>query len=702
MDGVVHAHRLALLPAARTHLPGLRAAALPDVSGTLDADLAGEVRGSALAAASGDVHVRRAGFAGLPIGDADAHVGGNADGVALTGVAVHGPLGELRGEGSYATGSRLFAMRGQLRSSFDRLAPLLRGARAHGAIDAQVNVVASGGRTVLQIADARFRDARIQGVPLSRAAGTVALHGNAVDVSAARLDAAGGSVVAGGSFGNGGSVRVSASRIDASALRGAGVPLRAGQLAAIAVVGGTPRDPRAQAGAALSGARYDGAPLAGTATGSYAGGRLALDRADVAYDGAVANASGTVTNLAGGTRARVDVAAHVRGADVATFAHRFGVRLPYPDAAVDADLRVRGAAGAPAVAGDARIAAGSINGLAFHDVDLPLSGDLAAVGVRGGRATVGSTTLRFDGSASRAGARGSLRSDRADLSDFNDYFDSADTLAGRGRLAVSFAAGRTSLATSGDVALADARYRRLPIGDVAARWSSHGRTIAGTANVGGPHGRLFARGSATVPARDPVAQIASSALDARATVAGLDLTTWLPAAGIVAPVTGRVDGDVRVRGVAPQLALAGTASLHDGTVGRVPISRLDLAASGERGRVRAHRRAARSAQPRRRGQRHVRPARERSGPARAARHLTRRRGIRQPRDRHGARRAGALDTTLTVSGTRNAPVVRDVADLDRPRYERVSARHAHADVAFANGRLACATPRSILPPAASR
>jgi autotransporter translocation and assembly factor TamB len=686
VDGIVSAHHLVLLPAGRTHLPGLNAAALPAVAGTLDADLAGELHGATLADASGFVRARNLRAAGFAIGDADAQLGGNAAGIALTGVRVHGPLGDLRGgEGAYATGTALFAMRGRIVSSFDRLAPLLRGVRAHGGIDAPVRVVASNGNTVLQIADARFADARIQGVPLRGAAATVALRGKAIDVSAARLDAAGGSVVAGGSFGNGGSVRVSASGINASALRGAGVPLGAGRLAAVATVSGTQRDPRARAGVALSDARYGGAPLAATASGAYADGRLSVDRANVAYDGAVADASGTVSNLT--TRPSMDVAAHVRGADVASFAHRFNVPLRYPDAAVDADVRVRGALAAPSVAGSARIAAGSINGLNFRDVVVPLSGDLAAVDVRGGRATVGSTIVRFDALASRAGARGSLRSDRVDLADFNDYFDAADTLAGRGRLAVSFATGRSTLLTAGDVALADARYRRLPIGDVAARWSSHGRTIAGTANVGGPHGRLVAQGSATVPARDPLARIRSSAIDARATLAGLDLTTWLPAAGIIAPVTGRVDGALRVRGVAPQLALAGNASLHDGNLGRIPITRLDVAASGDRGRATvtsAHLEALnlvangsgtfglRANDP-------IQLALRASSPDIGA-FATRATGKTFDA-------SGALDTTLTIAGTRRAPIVRDVADLDHPRYERTTARHAHTDVAYSDGRL---------------
>src|SRR6202011_2903597 len=104
------------------------------------------------------------------------------------------------------------------------------------------------------IADARFAGARVQGVALQHAEATVAMRGGAIDVHAARIDAAGGSAVGAGSFGNGGSVRLSASGIDASAFRGAGIPVSGGRLAAVGVVSGTPRDPRAQAGVALAGA----------------------------------------------------------------------------------------------------------------------------------------------------------------------------------------------------------------------------------------------------------------------------------------------------------------------------------------------------------------------------------------------------------------------------------------------------------------
>ncbi|MEA2665036.1 MAG: translocation and assembly module TamB [Candidatus Eremiobacteraeota bacterium] len=687
IDGIVSAHRLSLLPAARAALPGVPGAALPPVSGTLDADVVGEVRGSQLADAAGSVHLRHAGAAGYAIGDADASLSGDGRNLAVRDLSVRGPLAQVSANGAYANG--LFALQGRVRSSFERLAPLLRGTPAHGGIDAPVSILADGKNTTLQIADARFSDARIHGVPVRGASATIALRGKAIDVRAARLDAAGGHVVAGGSFGNGGTVRVSAGGIDTGALRGAGMPVAAGRLAAVATVGGTQANPRAQAGISLTGGRYNGAPLDATASGSYGAGHARIDDARVAYGGMTGTASGDVTGLTSKTP-RLDVAAQVRGADAAALARQLHLPLRYPDAGIDADVRVSGAASDPALAGSARIAAGSLNGLAFHDVVVPLSGNARSVDVRGGRATVGSTTLRFDGSGSPRGVRGALRSDRADLADFNDYFDAGDTLGGHGRLALAFGFDRASLSTAGDVALADARYRRLPIGDVAARWSSRGRTIAGNATVGGPHGKLSARGSALVPARDPLAHLAASSLDADASLSALDLTTWLPALGVVAPVTGRVDGTAHVHGVAPDLAVGGSAALRDGTVGRVPVRSLTVAATAQRNGVRI-------SSARLEALNLVATASGSAGlhandPIALALHAV------SPDIVAFANRAtgrtidasAALDTTLTVTGTRRAPALRDVLDLDAPRYATTRAKHAHLDVAFAGDRLTVA------------
>src|SRR5581483_8119446 len=335
------------------------------------------------------------------------------------------------------------------------------------------------------------------------------------------------------------------------------------------------------------------------------------------------------------------------------------VPLRYPDAGADGDVRITGTPGAPRVDGTARIAAGSVNGLAFHDVVVPIHGGLDALAVTGGRATVGTTTLAFDARASRAGARVSVRAPHLDLANFNDYFDAADTLHGRGRAAVALTLGSHGVSTNGAVALRDTEVRRLPIGDVAATWSTRGRTIVAQTTVGGTHGTLRAHGSATLPARG-VHDV---------------------------PVVGRVDASARVHGVAPDLTLAATATATGAQVGRVPIRRLALAASAEHGRAR------------------VTSAELDLLNLHATASGTAGFGARDPIDLTllaqtpdiGALAlgvtgktyalGGAFDGSLHVGGTRVAPSVEAIATVDRPRYAKLVATRAHLDLAFAGERL---------------
>jgi hypothetical protein len=61
-----------------------------------------------------------------------------------------------------------------------------------------------------------------------------------------------------------------------------------------------------------------------------------------------------------------------------------------------------------------------------------------------------------------------------DLADFDDYFDEAETLDGRGPVAVSFANDGTVTRTSGRVAIAGFRYRQFAFGQTDATWSQRG------------------------------------------------------------------------------------------------------------------------------------------------------------------------------------------------------------------------------------
>jgi len=687
VTGIVAANRLALLRARPPMLPGIDARALPALRGALDAAVALDVANARLDGAAGALHVRDASLGALALGDVDARIGGAGERATLQDLRVRGPLADVDGDGAYADGT--LAIEGRARTTFARLRGLLRGVPANGAIDAPFRAVLDASAQRVQVDGGRFDGARLRGVALRDASATIVRRGDALEVAALRVGVAGGTVVARGTLGEHGVLVASAGGIDPSALGTGAVPLRGGTLTALVAASGTPATPRATLAATLSGGTLRAAPLDVRLFAHYDGERAAIDEAGAAYGGAVATLDGSVGGLRPGAIApRLDLAAHLRGLDVGTLAAAAHVPLRYPDAGADGDVRITGTPGAPRVDGTARIAAGSVNGLAFHDVVVPIHGGLDALAVTGGRATVGTTTLAFDARASRAGARVSVRAPHLDLANFNDYFDAADTLHGRGRAAVALTLGSHGVSTNGAVALRDTEVRRLPIGDVAATWSTRGRTIVAQTTVGGTHGTLRAHGSATLPARDPLHRLAASDVDVDATVVSLDLSTWLPALGVHdVPVVGRVDASARVHGVAPDLTLAATATATGAQVGRVPIRRLALAASAEHGRAR------------------VTSAELDLLNLHATASGTAGFGARDPIDLTllaqtpdiGALAlgvtgktyalGGAFDGSLHVGGTRVAPSVEAIATVDRPRYAKLVATRAHLDLAFAGERL---------------
>ncbi len=687
LTGVVSVHRLALRAPRASALPGIDAKALPALRGALDADVALNVSGAKLESAAGTLHVRGAGVGALALGDADVRVGGAGERAQLRSIRVRGPLADLDGDGAYAYGT--LALEGRVRTTFARLRPLLRGIPANGALDAPFRAVADARTQTLQVDGARFGDARVRGIALRDASATIVKRGDALQVAALRLGIAGGSVVARGRLGAGATLVASASGIDASALGGGSVPLHGGRIDALAAASGPLGAPHATLAATISGARVDGTPLDGVALARYDGDRLTFDDAAADYGSAVATVEGSIAGLRTSALApRLDLVAHVRGLDVGALATIAHLPLRYPEAGADADLRITGSPNAPLVDGSARIPAGSINGLAFRDVVVPVHGGLASIVVRGGRATVGTTTIAFDATATPSRARVALRAAHVDLADFNDYFDAADTLHGSGRADVALTIGRASFASSGDVALRDTQVRRLPIGDVAATWSTRARTIVARTTIGGPHGLLRAHGSATLPARDPLRRLAASDLDLSASVAWFDLATWLPALGMQnVPAIGRVDGSARVRGVAPALSVAADATLTGGRVGRIPIDELRVTASADRGRAHVTRAELRA----------LNLVASGSGSFGFGPHDPIDLALRATTPDIGAlalgatgtsyELGGAFDGTLQIAGTRLAPSVEALATLDRPRYAKLVATRAHLDLAFAGRRL---------------
>jgi autotransporter translocation and assembly factor TamB len=553
---LVNVQHLALLPAPAVSLPGLALPAVPaHLDAKLDAIFTGVAMGTSLVSAGGTVHG-------------------------------YGSWGDIRADADGSSSS--LAARGRLTTSFERLAPFTGNIGARGGIDVPFALSNAGRSTIVQIADARFPGASIRGIALQAANATLGFALPTIDIYSADLRVAGHDVTAAGRFGNGGQVHMTAGNLDLAALRSAGVPISGGRATVIADIGGTAAKPTAAVLAALAGARYANAELGGDVALAYDGASLHIQRATLTFGGAYANATGAVAGLVPGHVApRYDVRAQLADADIATLARTVKNPLRYPEGTLDADVRVGGSGAKPSVNGEIRIPEGSLNGLSFNSGRLGLSATAAELTASDGRLTVGGTTLAFGGRASRTQQSVTLRADRLDLSDFNDYFDEAEVLGGTGSLALAFDAAPHALNTAGNLTLQNARYRRFDLGTVSARVDTVGSGIQVGAAVIGANGRFGAAGSINVPQTNPLRDIARrSYLDLHAQIAGLNLGSVLPAAGVSAPVFGFVDGSAVVRGRYPALTLSTHAALTDGVAGRVPIERFTFAATAANGRGR--------------------------------------------------------------------------------------------------------------------
>lgn len=348
-----------------------------------------------------------------------------------------------------------------------------------------------------------------------------------------------------------------------------------------ATIGGTPRSPQIAGTVVIAGSRYRNFGVNGNAGLAYENGTLDVHDAAVAIGPLFLGIEGTIDGVLphGAFAPQYDLAAQVHSSDVGALVATIAPRnAPPVQGSIDADLRVRGTGSAPSFAGRVSAPEGSINGLSFRNFEADVSGDVDALSVKEGRVVVGSSPITLSASAKRTGAADvSLQAPQLDLSDLNDFFDSGDTFAGTGSLALRASViGTRVLSTSGDANFSNARFRRLDLGEVAARWNSTGNSIATALSFGGPAGEV---------ALDGTIALSSRSVDLNASARRLDLTTWLPMLGYIVPVTGRLDARTTLAGTYPDLAMRAHAEVFGGTAGRMPIERFELSASALNGRA---------------------------------------------------------------------------------------------------------------------
>src|SRR5579862_7134350 len=349
-----------------------------------------------------------------------------------------------------------------------------------------------------------------------------------------------------------------------------------------ALLGGAPRSPRIAGTVVIAGGRYRNFTVNGNAGLSYRDGTLDVHDAAVAIGPLFVGVAGTIDGVSprGTIAPHYDLAAQVHSSDVSALVATVSPQeANYVQGSIDADVRVTGSGNAPSFAGRVSAPEGSVNGLALRGFEGSVSGDGGALAVSGGHVVVGSSPIALDARANRAGAANvSLDAPRLDLADLNDFFDAGDTFAGTGSLALrAGVVGSTVRETSGDANFINARYRRIDLGTVAARWSSAGNSVATALSFGGPTGAVSLNGT-IVPA--------SRSVDVAVTARRVDLATWLPMLGLNVPITGRLDAETTLIGSYPDLAMRAHAAVFNGTAGRMPIERFEVSASASNGRGR--------------------------------------------------------------------------------------------------------------------
>lgn len=584
----------------RLHVPasptfaGLSLPAMPPIDGrNVNVAFAGGGSGKHTVLA-GTIGTGIATIAGVPMYRISADLAGSLRTLATNEVTAAGPWGSFGGSGEFSP--RGFAAYGGYRGTLEGLQPYLGSAiTGHGALNGTVGIAIEPARIVVSGINLAMEGASLRGVPVTRADLTLAVEGSTLRLLSARARAAGGEVVAAGSFSLADARRAStvqrldlvASALQASQLRGIGLPLTAGTLSATgALAAGSPL-PRFEGAVSIRRSRLDRFALSGNGDVALSGNAVTLSHTLGALGGAYTEVNGTIGDLTSGSPAYA-LNADVPAAAVAPTLRSFGISGfgNYPlDGTFNARLRIEGRGARPIIGGDVAVPGGELNGLPFINGSANLSADPAGVTISDGAVLVGTTAARFTADARPNDNAVHLDAARADLADFNNFFDTGDTLAGHGKVRLLAAGRATEISSSGDVDVRGFRYRNLPIGDTRAVWTSAHNTIRGTLAVGGTEGRLRAGGSVSLTGL-AAGDLTRARFDLSAAVKSLDLALWLPALGMQqVPITGRASGSATLHGRFPDLELRGNASIRDGTVGSLTLERADLAVHAARRRM---------------------------------------------------------------------------------------------------------------------
>ncbi len=514
----------------------------------------------------------------------DAAFGGTMQSAAVNRLRASGPWGRFEGHGAFS--SQGFIAFGHYRGSFEGLAPFLGSdITGHGPIAGTVGVGVDPRRIIVQGVNLSMPGSTLRGVPIDRASLTLAIAGDRLRIYTANARAAGGDVVAAGTFAlapsaaslGSNSVALVAKQLKAAQLRGIGLPLDAGTLSAAGNLAAGSPIPTFDGAVAINGGRIANFPLSGNGNVRVAGNAVSLRRILGALGATYANVNGTIGDLTSGAPTYA-LDATVAAAQIAPALHTFGLSNYMTDGTFNAQLHIAGRSTTPNVSGHVGVPAGNVNGLPFVDGSAILAADPLGVAMHRGSVQVGRTATSFTAVARPNESLIQVDAPHAHLADFNNFFDTGDTLDGTGSLKLSAAAQDDHITSSGDIGIRALRYRNLPIGDTKAVWSNAHNGITGSLAVGGSEGMLRARGSiALTPSSAWQSTLMHSRYDLSGSIEALNLSLWLPALGLQAlPITGRASGEATIHGRYPELAVRGSARVVGGTLGPLTLDRADL------------------------------------------------------------------------------------------------------------------------------
>lgn len=565
-------------------MPGVNIPELPalDVH-IVQANIAGAGSGRD-AVIGGSAQLSPATIVGVPFDTISARFAGPFAAASINAVHASGPWGTFDGNGTFAP--NMIVARGGYSGTFAGLKMFLGGFPVQGQIAGPMAIAIAQGKIYVQAQNAQLRNATMHGIPITSVTGTMAYDNGVLRVYSAQARAAGGTVVAAGSFptqpgAKATRLALATGELNArQAISGFGVPIAGGTLRAVGSIAPGGAVPDVRAGVVLRGGSIAGyGPFTGTSEVAISNDTLHLRDTLAGLAATYARVGGAVENLSSGSPS-YDVSVSVPVGQIASMTRYAPVATYYAQGSFGGEFRITGTGLNPTVRGRLDVPAGSINGLGFSDARAAIVAARSGIAIDRAAVQVGSTKAGFSATVNKSELAVSLQSKHADLSDFNDFFDTGDTLAGSGSMKVSFSHFDRLTYTSGDVDIKGLRYRRFPIGDTDAKWMSLRNMLQGNVAIGGDHGRLRASGTIAFAPSAGLAQLVTrSRYNISGTLSNFDLTTWLPALGFPQiPVTGRVNGAAQLQGTYPHLAISGNAQLSNGTVGPLSIESAQIAA----------------------------------------------------------------------------------------------------------------------------